>query len=268
MKKSNILKNIATDLVLVIVLTTSLESQPLGGYFLDDLNSFNSSHWIRSDDYANLYPFNVGWEDVQVTHNSGIMSLGLSDASVVPNISSMPYTAGEIKSQLFYDYGYFEVRMKPLKRSGTVSSFFTYTNSSEWPTHPHDEIDIEFLGNDTTVVQFNFFKNDVGGNEHIHNLGFDAADDFNIYAIDWAPNHIKWFVNGVLVHTVNGSPATLPSHPMRIYANLWTGTGTDFEGWAGVYIYPGNTEYAEYDYIYYRPIPEPNLIQIAFHCVL
>lgn len=246
--------------VLLTSVSSEIFAQPLGSQFFDDLDSHNNTLWILVDGYANPHPFNVGWEDVQVDYNASIMTLALSEASVVPNTSSMPYTAGEIKSTQFYDYGYFEVRMRPLRRSGTVSSFFTYTNFTEWPTHPHDEIDIEFLGYDTTIVQFNFYKNGVGGNEYIHSLGFDAADDFNTYGFMWAPNYITWYVNGVPVYTVHGSPATLPSHPMRIYANLWTGIGTNFELWAGTYVYPGNTEYAEYDYILYVPIPEPSVI--------
>jgi len=82
--------------------------------------------------------------------------------------------------------------MKPAKNVGIVSSFFTYTGPTDGT--PWDEIDIEFLGKDTTKVQFNYYTNGVGNHEKIVNLGFDAANSYHTYAFDWQPNSIKWYV--------------------------------------------------------------------------
>lgn len=71
------------------------------------------------------------------------------------------FDCGEYRSTNNYGYGLYEVSMKPAKNTGIVSSFFTYTgpaHGTQW-----DEIDIEFLGKDTTKVQFNYFMNGVGG---------------------------------------------------------------------------------------------------------
>ena len=111
--------------------------------------------------------------------------------------------------------------MKAARGSGIISSFFLYTGT------PHDEIDVEFLGKDTSKVQFNYFKNGVGGHEQLVNLGFDAASAFHDYTIEWRENSIKWYVDGVLVHSAVGDASTLPTSPTYVYLNLWNGTGID-----------------------------------------
>lgn len=95
------------------------------------------------------------------------------------------FDCGEYCSTNNYGYGLYEVSMKPAKNTGIVSSFFTYTgpaHGTQW-----DEIDIEFLGKDTTKAQFNYFTNGVGGHEKVINLGFDASQGFHTYAFDWQP---------------------------------------------------------------------------------
>ena len=55
-----------------------------------------------------------------------------------------------------------------------------------------DEIDIEFLGKDTTKVQFNYYTNGQGNHEYVYNLGFDAAYGYHTYAFNWQRNYIAW----------------------------------------------------------------------------
>jgi beta-glucanase (GH16 family) len=137
----------------------------------------------------------------------------------------------------------FETRMKPAKASGIVSSFFLYTGS------PWDEIDIEFLGKNTSQVQFNYYVNGQGGHEKIIDLGFDASTSFHKYAIEYGNGYIKWYVDGALRHSVSGG--SLPSHPMQVMANLWNGIGVD--EWLGYFRY-GYPLYASYDYFSYSPL--------------
>ncbi|ORX42269.1 concanavalin A-like lectin/glucanase, partial [Anaeromyces robustus] len=86
------------------------------------------------------------------------------------------YTCGEYRTRNYYGYGMFQVNMKPIKNPGVISSFFTYTGPSDGTKW--DEIDIEFLGYDTTKIQFNYFTNGVGHHEHIHYLGLMLLKDF------------------------------------------------------------------------------------------
>ncbi|MFB2126348.1 family 16 glycosylhydrolase [Bacillus subtilis] len=106
-------------------------------------------------------------------------------------------------------------------------------------------LDIEFLGKDTTKVQFNYYTNGAGNHEKIVDLGFDAANAYHTYAFDWQPNSIKWYVDGQLKHTATNQ---IPTTPGKIMMNLWNGTGVD--EWLGSYN-GVNPLYAHYDWVRY-----------------
>jgi len=209
--------------------------------FREPLASFDASAWSKSDGYSNGSMFNCTWRANNVSFNGhGQMRLAITSPA------RAAFDCAEYRTTFSPGYGLYEVRMMPARHVGIVSSFFTYTGPSEGD--PWDEIDIEFLGKDTTRVQFNYFKNGIGGHEQVIDLGFDAAQDYHVYAFDWQPDSIKWYVDGVLKHAVAGSPSTLPSTPGKIIVNIWNGTGVD--AWLGPYD-GANPLYADYDFIRY-----------------
>lgn len=114
--------------------------------------------------------------------------------------------------------------MKPIKNNGVVSSFFIYTGPSD--SNPWDEVDIEFVGKDTTKVQFNYYTNGTGGHEHYHSLGFDAAGGFHTYGFAWTEGSITWYVDGQEVYTASEN---IPVTPGRVMMNVWPGINVD--GW-------------------------------------
>lgn len=120
-----------------------------------------------------------------------------------------------------------------------------YTGSSD--NNPHDEIDIEILGQETTQLQVNYFTQGVGNHEKVIHLGFDAAHDFHTYAFDWSSTALHWYVDGQRVHTEDGSRGVLPKTAGRIMVNLWAGIGVD--EWLQPFVYSGSPLYADYDWI-------------------
>jgi hypothetical protein len=53
-------------------------------------------------------------------------------------------------------------------------------------------------------------------------LGFDAADDFHLYEIEWFPAVIRWLVDGRTVHERGvWNPTPIPDCPMEFNINLW-----------------------------------------------
>lgn len=134
---------------------------------------------------------------------------------------SGPYTGGEMKTLRTYGYGRYEVVMRPAKGSGLVSSFFTYTGA--YDGNPHDEIDIEFLGLDTSRIHFNYFRNGKTGASATFDLPFDAAEADHLYAFDWAPEGITWYVDGEPYYKTIDGDAFLPTTPGSIVFNAWTG---------------------------------------------
>jgi Beta-glucanase/Beta-glucan synthetase len=219
---------------------TSLAKSVITTHFGDGFDSYDSSSWSKSDGWTNGGMFNCGWKADHITYANGIMTLKLDHTSS----SGKPYSSGEIRTINTYSYGYYQARMKPAKNIGVVSSFFTYTGpafGTIW-----DEIDIEFLGKDTTHVQFNYFKNGVGGHEKLYYLGFDASSAYHTYAFNWQPSYIAWLVDGVEVYRATTNIPTTPGH---IYINLWPGITVD--SWLGAY--NGVTPlYAYYDWVAYQ----------------
>ena len=212
----------------------------------DDLDTLDSQRFQASDGWTNGAPFAVGWRADHATFAGGQLQLRLDDQSCPYGCSGQPYASAEYRTKEFYGFGRVETRLKPAIGSGLIGgSLFTYTGPSDGTVH--DEIDIEFLGRDTTKLQTNYYTNDVGGHETLIDLGFDAAADFHTYAFTWSPTAIQWFVDDTLVHTEDGSRGALPTHPGRIIANLWA--GRDVDSWLGPFTYSGSPIEVSYDRI-------------------
>ncbi|MFZ6030596.1 MAG: beta-glucanase [Chloroflexota bacterium] len=228
--------------------TPTPSATPTGGFY-DDLNQYNTGMWTKADGWTNGDPFNAGWRADHISFANGIMTITLDNRTCPSGCSNRPYASGEYRRNVMTTHGLYEVRLKAAKGSGIVGgSFFVYTGPSD--NQPWDEIDIEILGKDTTKMQTNYFTNGVGGHETMIDLGFDAADDFHTYGFEFRPGYIKWYVDGVLVHTETGTRGPLPTHPMKLMMNFWPGIGVD--SWLGPFNYTGPL-YQQVDWIRYTP---------------
>ena len=144
-------------------------------------------------------------------------------------------TSAAIASRRSYRYGRFQAELRPSGVPGLVTAIFLHRNG------PHQEIDIEFLGKDTTRMLVNVFCNpgpegtklEYGyrGTPTLIDLGFDAADDFHTYEIDWQPNAIRWLVDGEVVYDrVAWDPTLIPDQPLQFNLNLWHSRSKEFAG--------------------------------------
>lgn len=199
-----------------------------------------SPYFEAADGWSNGSCFDCVWRESNVTFTNNALNLTIDvDSSLLYN-----YSGAEYRTKDLYHYGYYETSMQPIKNNGVVSSFFTYTGPSD--NNPWDEIDIEFLGKDTTKVQFNYYTNGVGNNEFIYDLGFDASLEYHKYGFDWQASYITWYVDGTAVYTATEN---IPVTPGKIMINAWPGIGVD--GWLKAY--DGNVPLtAKYEWITYR----------------
>lgn len=228
--------------------TTAVETEeaeviPEGHAYAEFTNGMPDG-WECADGWCNGSMFNVTWRKKNVTFDDGKMQL-IIDNDKVPK-DGVPYSGGEFRSREFYGYGRYEVSMKAIKNDGVVSSFFTYTGPSD--NNPWDEIDVEILGKDTTKVQFNYFTDSRGNHEHMHDLGFDASEDFHTYAFEWHKDKIVWFVDGVEVHSATEN---IPVTESKIMMNAWCGKGVD--GWLNAFDDSKMPLTAEYEWIRFTP---------------
>ncbi|WP_017471395.1 beta-glucanase [Amphibacillus jilinensis] len=224
--------------------------RPMGESFFEEFHFHDEERWSMAGVWTNGDMFNTTWYPEQVTFDDDKMQLTL-DHDENASETGIPYKSGELRTNDFYHYGFYEVSMRPVASEGTVSSFFTYTGEWDWDNDPWDEIDIEFLGKDTTRIQFNYFTDGVGGNEYYHDLGFDASQSFNTYGFDWREDSITWYVNGEAVYTATEN---IPQTPQKIMMNLWPGIGVD--DWTGAFDDDDIPLVAEYDWVRYTPLSE------------
>lgn len=190
----------------------------------------------KANGWTNGHMFDCTWRADNVTFENGSMFLKIDQDE---GDAKPKWSGGEYRTQERFSYGMYEVRMKPIKNTGVVSSFFTYTGPSD--NNPWDEIDIEFLGKDTTKVQFNYFTNGVGNHEYVYDLGFDAAEALHDYAFEWRQDAITWYVDGIPVYKAIDN---IPQTPGKLMMNAWPGIGVD--GWLGAFdgsTVPLKTEY-------------------------
>ena len=221
-----------------------------GRAFVEVLAGYDEKNMQKAD-WANGGFFGCDFSENNVRFVDGIMKLFLTGPA--PGAKYL-YSGAEYRSREKFGYGLYMVRMKPVKNVGVVSSFFTFTredDGSNW-----DEIDIEFLGKDTSRVQFNFYSDGVGHHELLYNLGFDASDEFHDYGFLWTRDAIIWYVDSLPIYAVNSLEYNIPDSPGKIMMNVWNGNNTDKTlSWLGEYDGKGNL-YAEYESFTYLPLAE------------
>jgi beta-glucanase (GH16 family) len=191
----------------------------------DAFNTIDSTYWDRMDttffcNQAVFSPNNI----VQMPEGGVKLNIERQAAQ------DRAYTAADLTTkdtpEAHFKFGRFETVFKPTKEPGVVSSFFLYRFD------PWQEIDAEFLGNDTTKILLNVFYNPgqpgdlynygLRGTPVVIDLGFDASLDFHRYAIEWEPEEIRWFVDDKLIHVRRaGLPTPIPQLPMRFHVNTW-----------------------------------------------
>jgi beta-glucanase (GH16 family) len=143
------------------------------------------------------------------------------------------YTSARISTagQFTQAYGHYEARMKLPRGQGMWPAFWMLGNdigSVGWPNS--GEIDImENVGYEPTTVHGTIHGPGYSGAGGI-GAGYSGpnfSDGFHTYAIDWAPNSIKWSVDGNVYQT--RTPADLGGnrwvfdHPFYIILNLAVG---------------------------------------------
>jgi beta-glucanase (GH16 family) len=116
-----------------------------------------------------------------------------------------PYASGEHRSNGYFGYGCYEASFKPVLVPGVVTSFFTFAGPYDnGGNGQHNEIDVEFLGNQPGRAQLNFWTDDDSygsRNEVLIDLGYDPAAAYHRYGFKWTSRSIEWYVDGKRVYT-------------------------------------------------------------------
>lgn len=211
----------------LMCLVTSLGAEPVqaGGGFVERFQIDPSAHWEVAN-YRFSHPhFDTDWASSQFSWANGAQ-LRLTPKTTGPN----NFEGASIRRKTRTHYGRYETVMQPARGAGVVTGFFTYTGT--YYGTRHDEIDIEFLGRDTTKMHAAWFVDGQLTNKFI-DLGFDAADRPRRYAFDWLPGRLRWYAEGVLVFEVTSNQTTVPTVPGYLFANIWAADHS-LEKWSGI----------------------------------
>ncbi len=208
----------------------------LGGFYLSDFD-FGGDTMV------------TGYRRDRIAYDAEAKEVILS-LSPAPEGSEKAFWGAELQRDGGHGYGDYEVVMQPAKAEGVVSSFFTYTGGTFGD--PHHEIDIEFLGKDTTGLYANIF---VDGKQmpgrHIP-LGFDASEGMHLYRFEWRPEGVRWFVDGKEIFYAAASETAMPQFRGKLFANIWAVAELQ-EPWAGE-VDPDTNVKARYGCMSYVPL--------------
>ncbi|WP_017591361.1 glycoside hydrolase family 16 protein [Nocardiopsis potens] len=161
------------------------------------------------------------------------------------------YTSARMttKDKFEQAYGRFEARIRIPRGQGIWPAFWMLGGDfPETPWPDSGEIDVmENVGHEQSTVHGTVHGPGYSGGEGIggsypHPTGGAFADDFHVYAVDWAPDSITWSVDGVAYQTVTpadlGGDRWVFDHPFFMILNVAVGGQ-----WPG---YPdGTTEFPQ-----------------------
>uniref|UniRef100_M8CNW5 Putative xyloglucan endotransglucosylase/hydrolase protein 26 n=1 Tax=Aegilops tauschii TaxID=37682 RepID=M8CNW5_AEGTA len=148
---------------------------------------------------------------------------------LVPGNSAGTVTTYYTKKQFIYGSVSTLIKLVPGNSAGTVTTYYTSSVGAD-----HDEIDFEFLGNQTGqpyTLHTNVFADGVGKKEMQFVPWFDPTADFHAYTISWTPCMIVWYVDDVPIRVFRNyrdkGIAYPIKRPMFGYSSIWSA-----EDWA------------------------------------
>ncbi|MBQ2967812.1 MAG: S-layer homology domain-containing protein [Clostridia bacterium] len=149
------------------------------------------------------------------------------------------WTAGSVwvRPEVFAQkYGYWEARYKIAASSGINNSFWTYSSHThnihrETGTGRHFELDIN-EGHYPNTVNMTYHSDfETGKNKSYSSTyvsPYDLSVDYHTYALEWTPEELRFYHDGVLRSTQKNLNANQLQYPYLSSAVLnWAGKATD-----------------------------------------
>ena len=208
--------------------------------FADEFNgtTLNTSTWqtcswwssttcsIESNNEMELYTRN------NVTVSNGVLDLqARKETAVAWNGKTYGYTSGMVSSGgrsgqvapgFTYKYGYAEARVKIPAGQGLWPAFWTLPSDYSWPP----EIDaMEILGDTPNVTHMTYHYTDASGAQKGPGTSWTGADfsaDWHVFGVDWQPDAIVWYVDGIERARFTDASA-ITAKPQYLLLNLAVG---------------------------------------------
>ncbi|KAI1816193.1 glycoside hydrolase family 16 protein [Poronia punctata] len=170
-----------------------------------------------------------------------------------------------LASTVYMWYGTVKARMKTSKDAGVVTAFILLSDVK-------DEIDFEWVGNDLSVAQTNFYFQGIPNYTHSENYTdiSNTNTEWHEYEIRWTPDKIEWYVDGkkgpvqLKKDTWNATAHqwNFPQTPARVQLSIWPGgAASNAKGtidWAGGPI-DWDSDTIKHDGYYYATVSDVSI---------
>ena len=214
-----------------VPLIAAAQGGPAGPWTLTFSDEFNGTA-LDTTKWATQYTWGCHNNDEQecyqaanVTVSGGSAHLTAQKQTVTSGGTTYSYTSGMIQNSKAFSqtYGYFEMRARIPGGQGFWPAFWTLPSNGNWPP----EIDAIELGKsgDFTTARMTLHWGTNGSDNYQENdwtnTGTAFAGNYHVYAVDWEPGVVTWYIDGVQRATMTTSNS--PTIPMYILANLAVG---------------------------------------------
>lgn len=154
------------------------------------------------------------FSEKNVTVSDGKLHLTMRKEKLSPEAEKLgfkDYSSAALHSKVRSSYGYYEVKAKPMDSGGSSSFWFTGGDTPGWET----EIDVFEIGGKAKG-----FEHKVNMTLHVWRTPKEKkhweshgawvtpwrlADDYHVYGLDWGKDEMKFYVDGVLVRSVENT---------------------------------------------------------------
>jgi beta-glucanase (GH16 family) len=180
--------------------------------FEDQFDGLSSDKWLVAD-----YPVDVNDEKAYYTPDNVVTRDGMLVITAERReLGGRPFASGLLSTagRFSFTYGKVEWRAKMAKGKGVWPSLWlngqdcaaTFESGSQacptWPERGSDEIDVvEIAGSEPHKVHMTQHYNPDGEEHEIPNEfeweGPDMSADFHTYGLEWTPDALVWYVDGV-----------------------------------------------------------------------
>lgn len=200
-------------------------------------DQLDSASWVTCYDWNNQGCTNAGnhelewYQPGQVAVDDGTLTLTAQrQATTAPGGPVYPWTSGMISTgretkslppRRTFTYGFFSARIKVPAQLGMFPAFWLMPQTGSSPP----ELDIvELNGNEQTALMTVHWASSTGSDEFSQTLygPVDFPAGFHEFAVNWQPDSITWYIDGVARRTVTDA-AIIPKVPMEMLFTLAVG---------------------------------------------
>lgn len=183
-----------------------------------DGNSLDLGSWEYQIGNGNAYGLPSGWGNNELQYytnlspNVSVSGGTLKITAREQTLGGLPYTSARIRTMGLRDflYGRFEGRMKIPSTSGVWPAFWMLPSDSPYGNWASSgEIDIMESVNSANQIYGTIHHGSPWPNNQYNgsnvNDGTDFSQDFHEYAVEWDPDEIRWYLDGVEFHRVTSA---------------------------------------------------------------